>query len=146
MRQTIYIDNTLASNKIINSTGIKITMTLYNPILLDKNKNYEIWLLNASIVYCNPNAVDRYLRFTYKTVNYNMQVPNGIYSLNDLNVMFVILTESLFANGLFYCEGLDSTAQVALFCNHYQNTQVSFIFMIVWDLFRQIPNLCHFLQ
>ena len=94
---------------------------------MDKDKNYEIGLLNASIVYCNPNVVNRYLIFTYKTVNYSMVVPNGIYSLNDLNVMFVILTESLFANGLFYCEGLDSTAQVALFCNDYENTQVSFI-------------------
>jgi len=102
-------------------------MTLSNPILLDKDKNYEIGLLNASIVYCNPNVVNRYLRFTYKTVNYNMVVPNGIILLNGLNVMFVILTESLFANGLFYCEGLDSTSQVALFCNDYQNTQVSFI-------------------
>ena len=41
--------------------------------------------------------------------------------------MFVILTESLFANGLFYCEGLDSAAQVALFCNDFENTQVSFV-------------------
>ena len=56
-----------------------------------------------------------------------MQVPNGIYSLTDLNVMFVILTESLFANGLLYCEGLDSIAQVALFCKDYQHTQVSCI-------------------
>ena len=115
---------------------------------MDKYKNYEIGLLNASIVYCNPNVVNRYLRFTYKTVNYNMVMPNGIYSLNDLNVMFVISTESLFANGLFYCEGLDSTAQVALFCNDYENTQVSFIsnndnILIFWDLFRRSINLCH---
>ena len=127
MRQPIYFDNTSAPNKIINSTGNRITMTLSNPILLDKYKNYEIGLLNASIVYCDPNVINRYLRFTYNTVNYNMVVPNGIYSLNDLNVMFVILTESFFANSLFYCEGLDSTAQVGLFCNDYQNTQVSFI-------------------
>ena len=119
----IYIDNTSAPNKIINSTGNRIILTLSNPTLLDKDKNYEIGLLNASIVYCNPNVVDRYLRFTYKTVNCNMVVPNGIYSLNDLNVMFVILTESLFANGLSYCEGLDSTAQVALFCNDYQKNK-----------------------
>ena len=123
----IYIDNTSAINKINYSTGNKITMTLSNPILLDKDNNYEKGLLNSSIVYCNPNVVNRYLRFTYKTVNYNMVVPNGIYSLNDLNVMFVILTESLFADGLFYCEGLDSTGQVALFCNDYENTQVGFI-------------------
>ena len=50
MRQPIYIDNTSAPNKIINSTGNKISMTLSNPILLDKVKNYEIGLLNASIV------------------------------------------------------------------------------------------------
>ena len=129
MRQPIYIyiDNTSAPNKIINSTGNKITMTLYSPILLDKYINYEIGLLNASIAYYNPIVVNCYLRFTYKTVNYNKQMPNGIYSLNDLNVMFVILTELLFANGLFYCEGIDSTAQVALFCNDYQKTSKFYI-------------------
>ena len=79
MRQPIYFDNTSAPNKIINSTGNRITMTLSNPILLDKDKNYEIGLLNASIVYCNPQVLNRYLRFTYKTVNYNMVLPNGIY-------------------------------------------------------------------
>ena len=69
-------------------------------------------------------------------------VPNGIYSLNDLNVMFAILTESLFANGLFYCESLDSTAQVALFCNDFENTQVSFISNndIIFDILRFVPT------
>ena len=56
--------------------------------------------------------------------------------------MFVILTESLFANGLFYCEGLDSTTQVALFCNDYENTQVSFISINdnIFDILGFVPT------
>ena len=77
-----------------------------------------------------------------------MAVPNGIYSLNDLNVMFVILTESLFANGLFYCEGVDSTAQAALFWNDYQKTQVSFISNNdnIFDILGFIPTNSNNLQ
>ena len=65
MRQPIYIyiDNTSAPNKILNSTGNETTMTLPNPILLDKNKNCEIGFSNASFAYCNPVVLNRYLRY-----------------------------------------------------------------------------------
>ena len=99
-------------------------MTLSNHILLDKNKNYETWLLNASIAYCNPIVLNRHLGFTCETASHNMQIPNGIFSLNELIVIFVILLKSLTTNGLFYCECLDSTSQVALYCNIFENTQV----------------------
>ena len=56
-----------------------------------------------------------------------MQVPNGTYPLSYPIGMFVILIESLFANGIYYCEGLHSAVQVALFCHDFENTQVSFI-------------------
>ena len=38
MKQPIYIDNTTAQKKIINSTGNQIIMTLPSAINLDKNK------------------------------------------------------------------------------------------------------------
>ena len=48
----------------------------------------------------------------------------------------------MYANGLFYLEGLDSTAQVALFCNDYENTQVSFISNndIIFDILGFVPT------
>ena len=78
MKQPIYIDNSTAQNKIINSTGNQIIMTLPSAINLDRNKTCEIGLTNASIVYCNPNAINRYLRFTYMSTDYNMQFSNDI--------------------------------------------------------------------
>ena len=42
MKQPIYIDNTTAQNKIINSTGNQIIMILFSAINLDRNKTYEI--------------------------------------------------------------------------------------------------------
>ena len=126
MKQPIYIDNTTAQNKIINSTGNQIIMTLPSAINLDRNKTYEIGLTNASVVYCNPNVINRYLRFTYMSTDYNIQFPNGLYSLNDINLQFVLLTSFLFANGLFYVEGIEATSQCIVYCNDYANTQINF--------------------
>ena len=126
MKQPIYIDNTTAQNKIINSTGNQIIMTLPSAINLDRNKTHEIGLTNASVVYCNPNVINRYLRFTYMSTDYNIQFPNGLYSLNDINLQFVLLTSNLFANGLFYVEGIEATSQCIVYCNDYANTQINF--------------------
>ena len=126
MKQPIYIDNSTASNKIINSTGNKITITLSSPIILDQNKKYEICLLNSSIVYCHPNVVNKYLKFTYNSIDYSLPIKNGLYTLDDLNIAFTNLTSSLYEDGLFTIEGLDATSQVAIFCNDYINTEIDF--------------------
>ena len=101
-------------------------MILFSAINLDRNKTYEIGLTNASVVYCNPNVINRYLRFTYMSTDYNIQFPNGLYSLNDINLQFVLLTSFLFANGLFYNEGIEVTSQRIVYCNDYANTQINF--------------------
>ena len=90
MKQPIYIDNSTAQNKIINSTGNQVFMTLPSSIILDRNKTDEISLTNASIIYCNPIVINRYLRFTYMSTDYNIPFPNGLYSLNDINLQFVL--------------------------------------------------------
>ena len=90
MKQPIYIDNTTAQNKIINSTGNQIIMILFSAINLDRNKTYEIGLTNTSVVYSNSNVINRYLRFTYMSIEYNIKIPNGMYSLNDINLQFVL--------------------------------------------------------
>ena len=60
------------------------------------------------------------------STGYNIQFPNGMYSLNDINLQFVLLTSNLFANGLFYVEGIEATSQCIVYCNDYANTQINF--------------------
>ena len=59
MKQPISIDNTPSQNKL--ATGNQIIVTLPSAIYLDRNKEYEVGLINASIVYCNPNCINRYI-------------------------------------------------------------------------------------
>ena len=66
------------------------------------------------------------MRFTYMNTYYNIPIPNGLYSLNDINLQFTILTSFLYANGLFYVEGIEATCQCILYCNDFVNTTVSF--------------------
>ena len=73
-------------------------------------------LINSSIVYCHPNISNRYLRFTYKGTDYNLQLSNGLYDISALNIAFQNLTSSLYpTNGLFNIEPLTSTSQVCIF-------------------------------
>ena len=58
--------------------------------------------------------------------NYNIPIPNGLYSLNDINLQFTILTSFLYDNGLFYVKGIEATSQCILYCNDCTNTTVSF--------------------
>ena len=126
MKQPISMHNSPAQSKIINATGAQITVTPPSAVCLDRTKEYEVGLRNASIAYCNPNCINRYVRFTYMNNNYNIPIPNGLYSLNDINLQFTILTSFLYDNGLFYVEGIETTSQCILYCNDNTNTTVSF--------------------
>ena len=112
----IYINNQPGNNKTVNTLGNQFTVYLNPPLMLDPTKKYQMALLNGSIVYCNPNVINRYLRFTYKRTDYDMQVPNGIYDVPALNTSFQNLTASLYpTNGLFSIEPLTSTLQVCVY-------------------------------
>ena len=58
--------------------------------------------------------------------NYNIPIPNGCYSLNDINLQFTILASFLYDNGLFYVKGIEATSQCIFYCNDCTNTTVSF--------------------
>ena len=60
------------------------------------------------------------------STDYNIQFPNGLYSLNDINLQFVRLTPNLYANGLFHVDGIEATSQCIVYCNDYSNTQINF--------------------
>ena len=121
------INNISGSNKTINTLGSQIIINLDKSIVLESNKKYEMALLNGSIVYAHPNVINRYLRFTYKNLTYNLQLENGIYDINALNIAFQNLTSYLYpTNGLFSIEPLTSTSQVCIFFYDYVNTELSF--------------------
>ena len=124
---SIYINNINGMNKTISNLGSQITVNFNPPILLDPSKKYQMALNNGSIVYCHPNVTNRYLRFTYKNLSYNLQLENGIYDTNALNIAFQNLTSYLYpTNGLFSIEPLTSTSQVCIFFYDYVNTELSF--------------------
>ena len=121
------INNISGSNKTINTLGSQIIINLDKSIVFESNKKYEMALLNGSIVYAHPNVINRYLRFTYKNLTYNLQLENGIYDINALNIAFQNLTSYLYpTNGLFSIEPLTSTSQVCIFFYDYVNTELSF--------------------
>ena len=60
------INNISGSNKTINTLGSQIIINVDKSIVFESNKNYEMALLNGSIVYAKPNMTNIYLRFTYK--------------------------------------------------------------------------------
>ena len=91
----MYINNIIGMNKTISNLGSQITVNFSPPILLDPSKKYQMALNNGSIVYCHPNVTNRYLRFTYKNLTYNLQIENGIYDIKALNIAFQNLTSCL---------------------------------------------------
>ena len=53
---SLYINNNAnSSNKIVNSTGSSVTCYFNPPIQLNPDKKYEMRLLQANLVYCQPN-------------------------------------------------------------------------------------------
>ena len=52
---SLFISNSPSTNKVISNNGSSVTTSLTPPILLNPNKKYEMRLLSASIVYCEPN-------------------------------------------------------------------------------------------
>ena len=114
-------------NKTISNLGSQITVNFNPPIWLDPSKKYQMAQNNGSIVYCHPNVTNRYLRFTYKNLSYNLQLENGIHDINALNIAFQNLTSYLYpTNGLFSIEPLTSTSHVCIFFYDYVNTELSF--------------------
>ena len=71
---SIYINSISGVNKTISYLGSQITVNFNSLILLDPSKKYQLALNNGSIVYCHPNVTNRYLRFTYKNLTYNLQI------------------------------------------------------------------------
>ena len=84
---SLYINNTPSSYKTINSTYNSVTLQLQPPILLDPNKKYQLRVLNANVVYCQPNITSANNKFSYwvNGVNYVKTIPIGLYGITDID-------------------------------------------------------------
>ena len=90
---SIFVNNKTSANKIVSKKGNQVTVYFNPPILLEKNKDYQLRCLNASIVYCMPNiftGVNNKLHYfidgvmqpsSFRTITFD----NGLYSLRDIN-------------------------------------------------------------
>ena len=102
MSVTLYIDNKAGKNKIITRNGSSVTVYFNPNIQLNKDKHYTLRLLQASVVFCEPNITSKNNVFMYWTntddVNYTTQysynIETGIYALSDLNEKIGLITDS----------------------------------------------------
>ena len=123
MSLTLYIDNKAGKNKIITHNGSSVTVYLNPNIQLNKDKNYTLRLLQASIVFCEPNITSQNSVFMYwtntndvnTTTQYTYNIETGIYSLDDLNEKIGLITNSQCGKKLFYFLANESTGKIYVF-------------------------------
>jgi len=70
--QSILVTNSPSSNKVVNNTGNKVTISFSVPINLDDGKQYQLRLLQGEITYCMPNITSKNNKFkySYNSTNY----------------------------------------------------------------------------
>ena len=114
----LFISNSPAQNKIINSTGNKVTINLQSPIELASDKTYEARLLHASIIYCMPNITSKnnFFKYKYNNVVHTYNIPVGLYTLDALNKCISLLTlQQVGAESIFYFQADEATSQILTF-------------------------------
>ena len=91
---SLFLNNSPNSNKIVSQFGSQLTVSLNPSILLDEKKNYHMRLLQANIVYCQPNIIDgKNNSLTYKYTNSKLTPQSektltfdtGLYTIDDIN-------------------------------------------------------------
>ena len=82
---SLYINNTPNEYKQVSSTGNKITLQLQPSIILQKDNKYQLRVLSANIVYCQPNITSLNNTFTYQYSGtwYTKTLPTGIYRVDN---------------------------------------------------------------
>ena len=101
---SLYVNNnTNDPTKIVNSTGNAVTINLSPPIILDQTKRYQLRVLQANIVFCQPNITSANNQFTYiyNGTTYTKTIPIGLYGTDDLNTTIGRLTTAQNGNQLF---------------------------------------------
>lgn len=114
-----------------NSGGSKFSIDMGRyPIRMPTHcKNVTISCVSASIPYVTPNitaGINNYFYFNYLGINYILQLPTGLYSLNTLQSQISVGLLSLsLPNNLFTFIGNTSTQTTSIQFN-YANSYIDF--------------------
>ena len=91
---SLFISNNPSSNKIVSTLGNQVTVQLNPSILLDEKKTYHLRLLQANLIYCQPNIFsgkNNQLTYKYTSSKFTPQAEKtivfdtGLYTIQDLN-------------------------------------------------------------
>ena len=121
-------------NKYISPLGNSVTLYFQEPLRLDTNKEYEVSLRRASIVYCMPNISsalkNNKLTYSFKDVNNalvskTITFDDGLYPLDSINLKVSLFTSQM-NNGqddsLITFSGDESTSKIYVY---FSKTNVS---------------------
>ena len=114
---SIYVNNTPSQYKTINSTYNSVTLQLQPPILLDPNKKYQLRVLNANVVYCQPNITSANNKFSYwvNGVNYVKTIPIGLYGITDIDNTIARYTTAQNGTQLFSFQPNEATSTIIVY-------------------------------
>ena len=96
---SLTITNKPADNKVINRLGSSVKIFLSDPIELDLKKKYQMRVLSANIVFCEPNITSTNNLFSYAVngITYSYNIPIGLYGIDDINN--IIARKTIAQNG-----------------------------------------------
>ena len=114
---SLYINNNEGSYKKVNQQGNEVNVQLQPPILLDKNKKYQLRVLSANIVYCQPNITSANNKFIYKYNNvwYTKTLPTGIYGLTQINDTIARINTAQHGHQLFAFVANEATSTIIIY-------------------------------
>ena len=114
---SIYVNNTPDSNKIINVTSNSVRIKIDPLINLDSSKKWQLRVLSANIVYCQPNITTTNNKFSYIVdgVTYDKTITTGTYSLDDINNTIARITTAQNSSQLFAFVGNEATSTVIVY-------------------------------
>ena len=114
---SLYINNTSAPNKYVDSNGSTVRINLDPPIILDPKKKYQLRVLQANVVYCEPNVTSQYTAFSYVVngTTYNKTIPVGVYGIAELNTTINNITNAVNNAPLFKFAGDASTSKTIVY-------------------------------
>ena len=111
---SLYIDNNEGSYKKVNPSGNEVNIALQPPIILKKDKKYQLRVLSANIVYCQPTITSADNKFIYKFNNvwYTKTIPTGVYGLTQINDTIARINTAQHGHQLFAFVANEATSTI----------------------------------
>jgi hypothetical protein len=115
-----FSSNTSTGAQNVQNDGASFSVALNSPIYIPKGTvDCTIEVIQASVWNVSPNIAAEFgnnlLNFTYNEVPYEFVIPDGLYSLTDLNTTISRLLANAFLPGnLFLLSGDQSTQETVI--------------------------------